>query len=232
MSDTFWLAPPEQSLALLSRLLAAHDIPQLWAEAAPACEARTQLLEARLAAKLDAMGELGAQMRQDMRPGLLDRLRDLWHLLTGGMRSDDAADGGEADLFAFRMSLAETLPTGELPVSADALFAETGRLREAIGARITRERQAAPQQIRIPAAALAFMENPVWSADEEQLAEIATITAYWPPMAGKPALALAEQQQDAGLPVELRLLAHDAAGHAAFMAVIRQAGGAVQAQAA
>ncbi|MGU3493596.1 hypothetical protein ACLBXM_06085 [Xanthobacteraceae bacterium A53D] len=227
MSDTVWAVPPEAAFAVMPRLLAAADITELWAISEPVHEAHARLMEARLEVQLDAMGDLGKRLRREMRPGLLERLRDLWDRLTGRLRVTEDVSG--VGLFAFHMPLAITRPPEELDRTADELADETRRLREVIEARISAERGVMPLRVHLPDTALDFMDEDDWTLAEEQLAEIATISAYWPPVAGKPALALVEQCEDAGLPTEVRLLAHDALAHDAMAAAIRTVGGSLAA---
>ncbi len=224
-----WARPPDVILSTLPPLLAARGISKLWELAEPLCEAYAHGAEERLEAQFESMCELGKQMRREMQrgmqPSLGERLHDLWDRLTG--REDPEPSG--AGILAFDLPLIETLPTAELNFSDEAISAETKRQRDAIAAQISADRGIGPSVVTLPDGALDFMDEPdEWHPNEEELFDISKIIAYWPPVAGKPALALAEYQEDNGLPIELRLRAQDAAAHDAFVALLQRVDGRLE----
>lgn len=225
---SIWAFPPREAMEVLPALLAARSVEELWPASTPFYVARTDRLSESVEQQLERLGPEGDLLRREMRPGLMDRLWDLRDRISGLFGPGPAGDAeeGAGRALAFNLPLIETLPTDELEQEYEVVFEETRRLREEIGALISAERGFAPSGVGLPEDALDFLEElEEFSDEDELLAGIANVTAYWPPTQGKPALALAQVQEDGGLPIEISLLAHDEGGHAYFVDILRRAGG-------
>lgn len=225
-TGSIWVTPPDAALECLAKLVQAKDLDQLASLSLPFQNASIDRAEHRLEMQLERMGPLGATLRREMRPSLLERFEDFWQNLRdrfGGGHDEDAASD---DAFAFELVLNETFPTHELDGDNETVEREIRRFLADLAAIIETGRGYGGKQVRIADDALDFLEDQEdWSADDEVLAEIPNIAAYWLPSSGKPALALSRAQQDSGLPITIKLIAHSEKGHQHFLEVLRLADG-------
>lgn len=227
-AGSIWVTPPQQVLDFVPKLVQAKDLDQLMSLSLPFQNASIDRAEHRLEMQLERMGPVGATLRRDMRPSLLERFEDFWQNLRdrfgGGHDEDTASD----EAFAFELVLNETFPTHELDEDNETVEREIRRFLTDLAAIIETGRGYGGKQVHIADDALDFLEDQNdWSADDEVLFEIPNIAAYWLPSSGKPALALSKMQQDSGMPITIRLIAHSEKGHQRFLDVLRRADGAL-----
>ncbi|MEM6307990.1 MAG: hypothetical protein AAF701_08395 [Pseudomonadota bacterium] len=139
---------------------------------------------------------------------ILDRVWDVFD----SMRFSVSKPRADDHVFPMWLPIGSTHPTWDLNHDYDVIDAETKRYRDAVAAQITQHRGVRPQS---------FADTGLFDPDDDNHARatLANVTHYWPPVDGKPSLALSEVQEDGGLPVEITLLVQDAAGHAYVMAL-------------
>ena len=231
--DSIWVMPPDRAMDILPALLAAPTPAEIWSATLRYRTEYADGIEARLDRQLDEMGpepddiDMDDRLRRDMRASAMDRAVESWDGLTGlaGRRSDTPK--AEQPL-CFGMPLIETWPADDLALEPDQVYAETRRLQDEVGAQISADRGTGPHRIILPGSALSFYGDADWTDDQALLAEIVTFSAYWPPANGKPALALAESQEDGAAPITVLIYAHGDAGHAALLHIVAEAGGRIE----
>lgn len=230
--DSIWIMPPDRALDILPALLAAATPAEIWTATLRYRTDYADGIEARLDRQLDEMGpetddiDMDDLLRIDMVPTAMDRAVESWDGLTAlsGRRSTPA--NGAAPL-CFGMPLIETFPADDLSLESAQIYAETRRLQDEIGALISADRGSGPHRITLPGAALDFYDDDDWTDTQALLAEIAKFSAYWPPVNGKPALAVAESQEASAEPIEILIYAHTDAGHEALLRIVTEAGGRI-----
>ena len=231
--DSIWVMPPDRALDILPALLAAASPAEIWTATLRFRTEYADGIEARLDREMDEMGpppddiDMNDRLRRDMRAGSMDRAVEAWDGLTplAGRR----AEGQSPDQpLCFGMPLIETPPVGDLNFDGMVIYAETQRLRDEIGAAISADRGAGPHRFLLPGAAFDFYAENDWTDAQATLAEIDKLTAYWPPKAGKPALALAESQEEGNQPIQILIYAHSDTGHEALLRIVAEVGGKIE----
>ena len=230
--DSIWVMPPERALDILPALLTAASPADIWTATLRYRTDSADGIAARLDRDMDEMGpepddvDMNDRLRRDMRDSAMDRAVESWDGLTGlaGRREEPVDD---QQPLCFGMPLIETWPAPDLAITPDQVYAETRRIQDEIGALISAHRGIGPHRIILPDAALDFYEDEDWTDTQALLAEIAKLSAYWPPAKGLPALALGESQEDEAEPIEILIYAHTDAGHEALLRVVTGAGGRI-----
>lgn len=227
--QSIWAGFPDAAIAVSALLLAAPDIDGLWAastdyrakyNAKAWDEAAADI--GRAEAILATLGPEAEQLRREIQRDLAEIMQDEF----AGEEDDIDMEDIDPDApFAFGMSLIRTHPTYQLNFDYPEIFGETRRLRDEIGALITASRGTPPLRVILPGTARDAADDQDWDEDDALMLVAETITAYWPPVDGKPALILSEVQEDGGLPIEIMISAHSSRGHDAFLRLIQDAGG-------
>lgn len=143
--------------------------------------------------------------------------------LARGCTSADPATAQTAEL-----SLTETYPMDELSFDYDEIEAEIARFRDQVAALITAARGQAPLRVVLPDEAYDIFQEECLEDAAHHLMEIQFITACWPPMGGRPGLAISDRQEDGGLPREISLQARNEMAHGAIIETLRTFGGRLE----
>ncbi|MBK4214535.1 hypothetical protein JJJ17_01205 [Paracoccus caeni] len=221
MTDEIWFIPPDAALTVLPSVLTAQNEEQFLQAAQPVADDQQRMVDEYLKA-------IGTQLSKD---GIGSRIVDwlvVMLLKLSGVKPPQPEALSLASIFSAQMMIAETRPTVELSMTTDEVLALTAALRDRIGAIISADRGVGPMRVELPQNALDFLdEGRSLSAEEDAIFEISKITAYWPPVSGKPGLALIEQREDNGLPIHISMLAQDRAGHDQLLECLERHGGAL-----
>lgn len=236
-----WRFPDGGDVPDLSALLGARDLEAMFDLSGPAQEAAIAALEAEkltaeagaraVAAELKAKG-VDFDVERAPRGSLWERARDRWDDLMWSWRDRFVSDAGpergsvpDNAVFGFELTLARSHPTRDIALDHDEIDAEVEWMVEALSAQISAERGCGPVMARLPDAVMDDLaEQDDCSEEDDMLMQAGDVVAYWPPGDG-PALALSVRQEDGGLPIEVRLLAHGAVAHRRLVAAVQRAGG-------
>ncbi|MBA4490616.1 hypothetical protein [Paracoccus sp. S1E-3] len=230
--DSIWVIPPDRALDILPALLTAASPAEIWTATLRYRTEYADGIEARLDREMDEMGpapddiDMNDRLRRDMRATAMDRAVESWDGLTGLAGRRETPDD-ERQPLCFGMPLIETWPVPDLALEPDQVYAETSRMQDEIGALISAHRGIGPRRITLPDAALSFYDDEDWTDTQALLAEIAKLTAYWPPAKGLPGLALAQSQEHAAEPIAILIYAHTDTGHEALSRIVAGAGGRI-----
>lgn len=236
-----WSFPEGGAVLDLSARLEAPDLTAMMAVpdgvANAVLLATEQQRDTALAAARDVAADLktkGIHMDVDrmMRGSLLERAQiwwddvvDRWH----HRGEPEDAPVPEDALFVFDLPVALTYPAYTLNAEYDAIDAEVARVTDALALQITVSRGREPLRVSVPDDLVDDLsEADDWSDDEDTLIRSADIIAYWPPVEGAPAVALSVVQEDGGHVIEVNLLAHGAAAHRRFGALLAAHGGRLE----
>lgn len=168
-----------------------------------------------------------------MRGSLVERAQIWWDDLMfnwrnrGGSGPDTVPDGA---LLVFDLPLALTYPGSSLTAECDAIDAEISRLAEGLSRQITVSRGREGLTVHVPDKVLENLEETEfddWSEDQMALCEAGNFTAYWPPVADAPAMALSVVQEDVSHVIEVKLMAQGAAAHRRFVGLLADHGGSL-----
>ncbi len=80
-TSPIWVTPPDQALECLATLVQAKDLDELICLSLPFQSASIDRAEHRLEMQLERMGPVGATLRREMRPSLLERFEHFWQNL-------------------------------------------------------------------------------------------------------------------------------------------------------
>ncbi|MEO0813298.1 MAG: hypothetical protein AAFY60_10580 [Myxococcota bacterium] len=123
--------------------------------------------------------------------------------------------------FVFVVPLASTVPSREIVLDYEETEERIRGFLRDLEREISKTRQHAPLRLSVSDERVdELLESD--EADDHMAFHafhlLLGLIAYWPPEAGKPALALSHRQEDNGLPHEIELLAHGPEGHQALLA--------------
>lgn len=231
-----WSYPKGGAVPDLTPQLEALDMAALFAVSGPLQDRALAAVDAeRDHAASDATADLktkGIHMYVDrmMRGSLVEWAQIWWGDLMfnwrnrGGSRPDPVPDDA---LLVFNLPLALTYPRSTLTAEYDAIDAEVSRMTEGLSRQITVSRGRDGLAVHVPDKVLENLEETEfddWSEDQVALCEAGNFTAYWPPVADAPAMALSVVQEDAGHVIEVKLMARGAAAHRRFVGLLADHG--------
>lgn len=129
-----------------------------------------------------------------------DRIVDKWYDVIDWFQREPPPT--EADP-SFEIVIGLTRETSALPFDYDVIFGESRRLKTGVAEQITAACGSPPRRLDIQWEA---PEHDDWDDTEMLRSEMADFDMLWPPVRDKPGFALAERQEDGGLPIEIVLL--------------------------
>lgn len=217
-----WNGLPQDALAQIPPLLEATSLAELRAITAIWQQARIARQDEQLRHRLDQLETQGIVL-PGLRPNWRERLGMAWDDMLARFRPDDPATVQIAEL-----PLAETHPMDELPFDYDEIEPEIARFRDQITELITAAHGRAPLKIALPDRAYDLLYEEQLDDAALQLMDIQFITAYWPPLAERPGLAISDRQEDGGLPREISLQARNEAAHKALANILESFGGRLE----
>lgn len=222
----------------LSPQLEAADLAAMFDASGRTQDGALKAVEAERDRAINAAREVAAKLKTKginldvdhmIRGSLLERAQIWWDDQVDRWRSRNEPEDEEVPddaLFAFDLPVALTHPTSVLNADSDVIDAEVARIVEGLTRQITVSRGRGSLRVSIPDDLLdGLSEAEDWADDENAMIEATDITAYWPPVEGAPALALCVVQADGGHVIEVKLLAHGAAAHRRFEALMADHGG-------